>query len=471
MRSKKKVGAYVRVSTSMQEENDSLKTQISKIESFCELHDYDLHMIYEDVGSGGDDERKGFKELQRDIDNGRIDILLVYETSRISRKSSTMISFISNIIEKNVDFVSISQPDLNTTTSTGRLFFTINAGLAQYEREQISTRVKSSAYERAKKGHWMAGQLPIGYKRDEEKNIVINEVGARQVRNFFMTFIGNRSLKKTSDLFGRSVESMRWILTNPFYIGKYRFGVRKNNLHNKKKQRKGEYLLVDGTQEPIIDKEMFDRVQLYIKGNRVLNKKNIKKSNFILGGLIRCSCMKKMYGNGNYVKKYDRLYRSYQCDNCKKKIDADIIEGEIFERLKEFEQLREINDVSLDSLELEKNLEVYKNRRASILKEKDRLLSLLLKELIDESEFTKNREKIGKDLEIVIKEISVIEETMRKKEDGSDENFEILVEVANNYKNYDIMDLRELLRMIIKEIVVKNINNRKNFEYDIVLEY
>ena len=317
----------------------------------------------------------------------------------------------------------------------------------------------------------MAGQLPIGYKRDEEKNIVINEVGARQVRNFFMTFIGNRSLKKTSDLFGRSVESMRWILTNPFYIGKYRFGVRKNNLHNKKKQRKGEYLLVDGTQEPIIDKEMFDRVQLYIKGNRVLNKKNIKKSNFILGGLIRCSCMKKMYGNGNYVKKYDRLYRSYQCDNCKKKIDADIIEGEIFERLKEFEQLREINDVSLDSLELEKNLEVYKNRRTNILKEKDRLLTLLLKELIDESEFTKNREKIGKDLEIVIKEISIIQETMRKKEDGSDENFEILVEVANNYKNYDIMDLRELLRMIIKEIVVKNINNRKDFEYDIVLEY
>ena len=54
MRSKKKIGAYVRVSISMQEENDSLKTQISKIESFCGLHDYQLHKIYEDVGSGGE---------------------------------------------------------------------------------------------------------------------------------------------------------------------------------------------------------------------------------------------------------------------------------------------------------------------------------------------------------------------------------------------------------------------------------
>ncbi|MCS5422213.1 MULTISPECIES: recombinase family protein [Psychrilyobacter] len=471
MKSKKNVGAYVRVSTSMQEENDSLKTQISKIESYCELHDYHLHKIYEDVGSGGDDERESFKELQRDIDNGKIDILLVYETSRISRKSNTMISFISNIIEKNVDFVSISQPDLNTTTSTGRLFFTINAGLAQYEREQISSRVKSSAYERAKKGHWMAGQLPIGYKRDEEKNIIIDEVGARQVKNFFTTFIGNQSLKKTADLFGKPVESMRWILTNPFYIGKYRFGVRKNNLHNKKKQRTGEYILVEGSQEAIINKEMFDKVQLYIKGNRALNKKNIKKSNFILGGLIKCSCMKKMYGNGNYVKKYDRLYRSYQCDNCKKKVDADLIEEQIFERLKEFEQLREINDISIDNVELVKSLEVYKNRKISILKEKDRLLTLLLKELIDESEFTKNREKIGKDLEVVTEEISNLEETIKKKEDGSDENFEILVEVSNNYKNYELIDLRELLRMIIKEIVIKDINNRKDFEYDIILEY
>ncbi len=471
MKSKKKVGAYVRVSTSMQEENDSLKTQILKIQTYCDFHEYEIYKIYEDVGSGGDDEREGFKELQRDIDNGRINILLVYETSRISRKSSTMISFITNIIEKNVDFVSISQPDLNTTTSTGRLFFTINAGLAQYEREQISSRVKSSAYERAKQGHWMAGQLPIGYKRDEERRIVPDEVRAKQVKNFFTTYIENRSLKKTAALFGKSVESMRWILTNPFYIGKYRYGVRKNNLHNKKKQRIGEFLLVDGTQEPIINKELFDKVQLYIKGNRVLNKKNIKKSNYILGGLIRCSCMKKMYGNGNYVKKYDILYRSYQCDNCKKKIDADIIEEEIFGRLKEFEQLREINDVSLDSIELEKNLEVYKSRKTSILKEKDRLVILLLKELIDEFEFTKNREKISKDLEIVIEEISSIEEIMRKKEEGSDENFEILVEVANNYKNYDIIDLRELLKMIIKEIAVKNINSRKNFEYDIVLEY
>ena len=471
MKNKKIVGAHVRVSTTMQEENNSLKTQISKIESFCELHDYHLHKIYEDVGSGGDDERPGFKRLQKDIDKNKFNVLLVYESSRISRKSNTMISFISNIIEKNVDFVSISQPDLNTTTSTGRLFFTINAGLAQYEREQISSRVKSSAYERAKKGHWMAGQLPIGYKRDEEKNIIIDAVGARQVRSFFTTFIENQSLKKTADLFGKPVESMRWILTNPFYIGKYRFGVRKNNLHNKKKQRTGECILVKGSQESIINKEIFDKVQLYIKGNRVLNKKNITKSNFILGGLIKCSCMKKMYGNGNYVKRYDRLYRSYQCDYCKKKVDADLIEEQVFKRLKEFEQLREINDISIDNLELVKSLEIYNNRKISILKEKDRLLTLLLKELIDESEFTKNREKVGKDLDIVTEEISNLEEIIKKKEDGSDENFEILVEVSNNYKNYELMDLRELLRIIIKEIVIKDINNRKDFKYDIILEY
>jgi DNA invertase Pin-like site-specific DNA recombinase len=339
MKNKKIVGAYVRVSTSMQEENDSLKTQISKIESYCDLHDYHLHKIYEDVGSGGDDEREGFKELQRDIDSGQIDILLVYETSRISRKSNTMISFISNIIEKNVDFVSISQPDLNTTTSTGRLFFTINAGLAQYEREQISSRVKSSAYERAKKGHWMAGQLPIGYKRDEEKNIIIDEVGAKQVKNFFETFLECRSLRRTADLFGRPIESMRWILTNPFYIGQYRFGVRKNNLHNKKKQRTGEYLLVDGTQEAIISNEKFEKVQEIIKTGKAFVFRN-KKSEFILTGLIRCTC--------------------------KKKIVAENIENDIFDDLKRIEELKGINDIDLENEEIVKNLNIY-NKRKKVL--------------------------------------------------------------------------------------------------------
>lgn len=471
MENKKRVGAYVRVSTTMQEEKDSLKTQISKIESYCDLHNYDLYKIYEDVGSGGDDERKGFKELQRDIDSGIINILLVYESSRISRKSATLINFVNTMIEKNVDFVSISQQDLNTTTSTGRLFFTIQAGLGQYERELISKRVKSSAYEKAKKGHWMAGKLPIGYKRDDDRNIIIDEDKKELVLSYFTTFLSNQSLKKTALLFNRHLESLRWILTNPFYTGLYRYGVKNNNLHNKKKTKAETFLLVPGNHPPLITREVFDKVQLYIKSNRVLNKKSIKSSKFILGGLVKCSCNHKMYGNGNYVKKYDRLYRNYQCDHCKKKVDADLLEEYIFSKLKSFEELKEIDEVKISDENLINNLNTYKERKKAIQKEEDRLVSFLLKELITEEQYKKNKIKIQSDLEFVNLEIENIEKTIDKKEHGALNNFEILIEVANNYKSYDIMDLRELLRMIIKEIIITDIKDKSTFNYDVILDY
>lgn len=469
MKTKKKVGAYVRVSTSMQEENDSLKTQISKIESYCELHDYDLYKIYEDVGSGGDDERKGFKKLQRDINKKKFDILLVYESSRISRMTNTLINFISKLIEKKVDFISISQPDLNTTTSTGRLFFTINAGLAQYEREKISERVRSSAYEKAKKGHWMGGQLPIGYKRDKQKNIIIDKAGAKQVKNFFDTFLECRSLRKTADLFGRPIESMRWILTNPFYAGKYRFGVRKNNLHNKKKQRKGDFLLVEGTQEPIISREKFEKAQEIIKTGKAFVFRN-KKSEFILTGLIRCTCNHKMYGNRLYNKQWDKTYITYQCDFCKKKIVAENIENDIFNDLKRIEELKSINDIDLENEEIVKNLEVYNKRKITLEKELNRLLTLVKKGFIGDIEYMEEKNKTLKDMNYLVEEIDNLNNALNKNKKQTFHNYDLLLEISNNYKKYKTDDLKELLRMLIKEIVILERVNKTKYKYNVILQ-
>ena len=471
MKNKKTVGAYVRVSTTMQEERDSLKTQINKIKSYCELHDYHLYKIYEDVGSGGDDERIGFQELQKDLGRNKFEILLVYESSRISRKSSTLINFIARLIESKIDFISISQPDLNTTTSTGRLFFTINAGLAQYEREKISERVRSSAFENAKLGKWMAGQLPVGYYWDEMKNILVNFKEADLVKSYFDTFLECRSLKKVAALFGKPVESMRWILTNPFYIGKYRYGVKRNNLYNKKSTRMDNYLIVDGTHNAIISAEIFDQVQLYIKRRGSSNRLAIKESNYLLSGLLKCFCGNKMYGNTTTNKKSGNVYRSYQCNGCKKKVNADLIEGYIFKKLKQIEELKEINEVSINHDNILKSLKIYEKRVKSLVRESDKLLNLFLKELIDESEFAKKREEKSIEKIAVEKEISILNKILDEKKSSNENNYEILEEVVNNYKSYNSNDLKDLLRMIIKEIPFSEIENKRVFDYEIILNY
>ena len=159
---------YARVSTEMQEDNESLKYQIIKGQEYCQNRGYDLYKVISDVESGGKDDRKGFNELQNEINRHSFDVLVVYETSRLSRRTLTLLKFVLSLQEKDIKFISISQPEMDTTSPTGALFFQLQASLSEYERKQISMRVKSNKLARAKSGKWQGGTLPLCYKKNEE---------------------------------------------------------------------------------------------------------------------------------------------------------------------------------------------------------------------------------------------------------------------------------------------------------------
>ncbi|MEI6857263.1 recombinase family protein [Psychrilyobacter sp.] len=465
-----KVGAYVRVSTVLQEEKNSLKTQIKKIESYCDLHDYELYKIYEDVDSGTNDERIGFKTLLKDIKKKKFDIVLVYESSRISRKTHTMMNFVFNLIEKDIKFISISQPDLNTTTSTGRLFFTIQAGLAQYEREQISARVKSSAYEKASKGEWMGGQLPIGYKWDgdrKHKNIKIDKKQAEIVKAYFDTFIENRSLRKTAKLFNRHLDSLRWILTNPFYIGKYRFGVKKKNIVTGIRKISDDYILTEGTHKGIITIEIFSAVQKILKNSRSIDYENKNGSTALFGGLVKCTCGHKMYGNkvDNKAQR-GKVYYYYMCDTCGKRINAGKIEEKVLNNITEVDKLKEVNQIDNYMETVERQIEIFENRKKILVKENNNLVNMLKKELIAESEYIESRKENLNDLETIGKELEILEKIKSKENDNEDRgNYELLKEVLENYEDYEVNQLKELFRVLIQEIEIIDI---RRLEYNII---
>lgn len=465
-----KVGAYVRVSTVIQEEKNSLKTQIKKIESYCDLHDYELYKIYEDVDSGANDERIGFKTLLKDIKKKKFDIVLVYESSRISRKTHTMMDFVFKLIEKDIKFISISQPDLNTTTSTGRLFFTIQAGLAQYEREQVSARVKSSAYEKASKGEWMGGQLPIGYEWDgdrKHKKIKIDKKQADLVKAYFYTFIENRSLRRTAKLFNRKLDSLRWILTNPFYVGKYRFGVKKKNIVTGIRKRSDDYILAEGTHEGIISIETFNAVQRILKNSRAIDYDNKNGSTALFGGLVKCICGHKMYGNKiNNKAQGGKTYYYYMCDTCGKRINAGKIEDKVLTRITEVDKLKEVNQVDNYMETVERQIQTFEKRKNILVKENNNLVNMMKKELIAESEYIEGRKENLNDLETIDKELEILEKIKLKEADIEDRgNYELLKEVLENYEDYEANQLKELFRVLIQEIEIIDI---KSLEYNII---
>ncbi|MGL5724476.1 recombinase family protein, partial [Cetobacterium sp.] len=221
---------YCRVSTVMQENGESLFYQIEKCKDFCKSKGMEIYKVLEDVESGAVDDREGFLKLQEEIKKKKFDVLVVYESSRISRRTLTMLNFILELEKNDIKFISISQPELDTTTPTGKLFFQIQSSLGEYERVQISTRVKSSKLQRAKSGKFQGGNLPLGYTRSNGK-IIIDDNTREEVLNIFLSYVDLKSLSKVSKIFQRPVASIKWILENTFYLGKIPYGRKENNIN------------------------------------------------------------------------------------------------------------------------------------------------------------------------------------------------------------------------------------------------
>lgn len=334
---------YARVSTTMQDEKESLTFQKKKCEDFCRVKGFEIYKTLEDVESGANDERDGFIELQKEIDNKTFDVLIVYESSRISRKTITMLNFVLRLESKSIKFISISQPELDTTTPTGMLFFQIQASLGEYERKQISSRVKSSKLQRAKDGLWQGGTIPIGYKR-KGKSIEIDEEQANIVRSMFFHFLSTGSLRETSKIFNRKISSLRWILTNPFYLGKLGYGKKEKNINTGEITINKNFNVYEGKHEAIISQDIFNKVEKLL---HTPIKYRYTENKLLFTGLIHCHCGEgKLYKKSQIDKNTIRTY--YSCDKCKKSISYKRLETAIIEQLLSMKELEELNEVKID---------------------------------------------------------------------------------------------------------------------------
>lgn len=460
---KLKAVAYCRVSTIMQEEGRSLEFQIKKCQDFCEFQNYDLVEVIQDVESGGHDDREGFLKLREKVRSKAFNVLVVFESSRISRITLTMLDFVLELQKNNVHFVSISQPELNTTTPTGMLFFTVQASLSEYERKQIAIRIKSNKWARAKEGYWQGGKLPLGYKKDPLNNdiILVDEPTAEIVQGIFNYYLRTQSLKKTSERFEKHIESIRWILTNPFYIGVFRYGKKENNINTGIVKVNEDYQYFEGIHTPIIENNTFKKVQELIKvKNRQINYK------LLFTGLVTCECGKKYYSSNN-GKNF--LYR---CVNCRKGILADKFEKAVFKHILEISELEELNNYEEKNGKYNIQIEQLKKLIEKDKKNRERNLTLFKNDLISINELKKEISKIDEAIRIKENEISELDSYIKQDEVYSTKvnNLNILKEIIHNFKDEDREDMKKLFKLMIKEIFILNKDEVNKYNDDIKLK-
>lgn len=433
---------YARVSTEMQEEGRSLEFQIRKCEDFCKYNNYTVKEVIQDVESGGNDNREGFLRLQKEIKKKSFDVLVVYESSRISRITLTMLNFVLELQKSDIKFISISQSEINTTTPTGMLFFQIFAVLADYERKQISMRVKSNKWARAKAGIWQGGNVPIGYKKIG-KEIVIDEDTKEDVIGIFNTYLATKSLKETAKILGRNISSIKWILQNEFYIGNLMYGRKQNDINTGIVKVNKEIKIFKGNHPALIDEDIFREVQ-----QQMLFKQRYTRieDKYLFTGLIECTCGGKLYTNAP----------NYRCEKCKKAITRNRAEKFIINKLLHLKELEFLNS--------KPNLEKYENDKKScetqinkLYKEREKYISLYTKDLISEEELEKRLNEIKAKMEFFEKSLEDINRIIESKTLKSNEidNVKILKEVLDNIDETDRYDLFKMFRMLIKVIKIK----------------
>ena len=277
---------------------------------------------YDDGGfSGGNMERPALRELFDDIENGRIDIVVVYKVDRLSRSLMDFAKIIELFEKHNVSFVSVTQL-FNTKDSMGRLTLNILLSFAQFERELISERTRDKMSAARRKGKWVGGVPILGYDISPDgSGLVVNRAEAESVRTIFDTYLDTRSALRTLEILEeKNIRMKSWrtvggkmhvgkaftkstlyyLLKNPAYIGKIRY--------------KGE--IYSAEHEAIIDAEVFEKTADRLSSN--FRERTTAKVR-LLSGILYCGHCNRPMTNKYTRKGGSKTYRYYVCQNAVQK--------------------------------------------------------------------------------------------------------------------------------------------------------
>ncbi len=356
---KKRIGAYIRVSTERQVEGYSIDGQITQIEQFCQFNGYDLVDIYADRGiSGKSMNRPALQRMLQDAKNGKLDCVIVYKINRLARNTSDLLTIVEELHRRNVEFFSLSER-MEVKNSTGKLLLNILASFSEFERNTILENIYTGQHQRALEGYYQ-GNLPLGYNNipDNKKDLMINQHEANIVKYIFESYAKGHGYRKIANALNHkgyvtkkgnpfSISAVTYILSNPFYIGKIQFAKYKDWNDKRRKGLNDKPVIAEGKHSPIISQDLWDKVQARKK--QVSKKPQVHgKGTNLLTGIIFCEKCGAAYAASNTTNTLKdgtkKRIRYYSCSNFRNKgskvcsansVRADVIEKYVMDQILE----------------------------------------------------------------------------------------------------------------------------------------
>ena len=334
------VGVWIRVSTEDQVRGESPETHEARARMYAELRGWTVAQVYRlDATSGKT--VMGHPETNRmlaDLRSGVIGALVFSKLARLARNTKELLEFSDIFRACGADMISLAE-SIDTSTPAGRLFYTMIAALAEWEREEIAARVRASVPIRAKLGKPTAGAPPFGYRRESGK-LVIDEQEAPVVRLIYELFDEHKRLKAVARILtqrgyrtraGRNFSdtTLERLLSNPTNKGQNRVNYTRRSDTTKGTVLKPESEWVWRACPAIVAEDLWSRCNAQLESRRLAwVRPPTKKTVHLFAGYAHCACGQKMYVRHKSTK--------YACDACHNKIPTDDLEAVFRFRLRDF---------------------------------------------------------------------------------------------------------------------------------------
>ena len=338
--------AYIRYSSSMQNDSFSLDAQLRQIKARAERDGVVIVKVYSDEARSAYSKkyRPGIDAMLNDAKNGVFEVTYCHKLDRLARKLEWAIEIAKQLTEHGVALKAVEQ-NFDLETPEGKLMFHLLGSLGEFYSDNLSKETEKGKRERVAQGYHN-GQVPWGYvskEVDGHRMAVPDEKIAPTVREAFercasglyydqqiADWLNEQGLQNR---LGRpfTKDGVRGILTNPMYWGYVRY----RGAFVKGKSRKTAEVLHKGKHKALISEELNKKCQAARSKRRsVIKTRQVTRRVYMMAGVITCvHCGRKMRAQstttGNRYYRETSRFSGTHCQYSRKSLRADLMEAQL----------------------------------------------------------------------------------------------------------------------------------------------
>lgn len=470
----KPIGIWIRVSTEDQAKGESPEHHLERARAYAKSKSWNVKEVYDLSGVSGKSviEHPEAKRMLDDVKRGHITGLAFSKLARLARNTRELLDFSDFFRTHNADLVSL-QESIDTSTPAGRLFYTIIAAMAQWEREEIGDRVKASIKIRAQLGKSLGGAAPFGYQWKDNK-LVIDPKEAPIRKHMHELFVKNKRMKgvarQLNEIGYRTRKGAKFTDTTVLRLledttakGLYRANHTYRDSTGKL-HLKPESEWIHTHVEPIISEELWNECNALIR-QRKDKKPPGPQTIHLFAGLLWCGCGHKMYVFSRSPK--------YICPECRTKIPMEDIEAIFREQLRSFfvssEKLgKHLEQADAHLTETERRVAEHSRQLDSVKAEMQKVYRLYIEnQIVPEGFGTLYRplEERERQLSKALPELQAELDALKINRISADEVIAEATDLYNSWPKFSAEQRRQLIESITEKIVVTG------DEVDITLSY